>query len=352
MTLAQILCIVFGLSFLVIVHESGHYFAARAYGMRVLRFSIGLGPAIVRWQPKGSPTVFQIAAIPFLAYVQIDGMNPAEEIDKNDPTLFPNKSLTARAVTLLAGPLANYAAAALLFFGLFAIGGLPRAPSLGPMRVGSVGAGSAAEIAGLAVGDEIFEANGEAVRNLSDLARISSPRAGLETVYRVHRGGEDVTLTITPRESRATEDAPSIGRIGVTAMEIRDPVSIGGAAGNALLYPALLTAAQFEGLARLFTAPDLDMLQGPFAMGQQMAESFEAGWYYYVGLVAAISVALAVFNLLPLPALDGGRLVFVVFELIARRRPNERLEAITHTVGILFLLGLSLIVFIREAFPG
>jgi membrane-associated protease RseP (regulator of RpoE activity) len=273
MTFGQILCIVFGLSFLVIVHESGHYFAARAYGMRVLRFSIGLGPAIVRWQPKGSPTVFQIAASPVLAYVQIDGMNPAEEIDKNDPALFPNKSLMARAVTLLAGPLANYAAAALLFFGLFAIGGLPRTASRGPIRVGSVATGC-------------------------------------------------------------------------------DPVSIGSAAVNALLYPALLTAAQFQALAQLVVAPSLGMLQGPVAMGQQMAESFEAGWYHYVGLVAAISVALAVFNLLPFPALDGGRLVFVVFELIARRRPNERVEAITHTVGILFLLGLSVIVAIREAFAG
>lgn len=351
MSFVEILCVVLGLSFLVIVHESGHYFAARAYGMRVLRFSIGLGPAIVRWQPKGSPTVFQIAAIPFLAYVQIDGMNPAEEIDRDDPTLFPNKSLSARAVTLLAGPLANYAAASLLFFGLFAIGGMPREAERGPMVVGAVGEGTPAAEAGLRLDDEIFEANGEPVRNIGDLARISGPRAGMETVYRVRRAGDEIEIRMTPRPVELS-NGTTIGRIGVSPLQLRDEVSIGTAAGNAILYPAYITLLQFRGLAELVTSPDLDRLQGPVEMGRQMAESAALGWYHYVGLVAAISVALAVFNLLPFPALDGGRLVFVLFELVARRRPNERIEAITHTVGILFLLGLSVIVAIREAFAS
>ena len=78
---------ILGISVLVIVHEAGHYLAARAFGMRVVRFSIGFGPVIAKWQPKGSPTVFQISAVPFLAYVQIAGMNPAEENDPNDPEL-------------------------------------------------------------------------------------------------------------------------------------------------------------------------------------------------------------------------------------------------------------------------
>src|SRR6185295_2038148 len=122
-------------------------------------------------------------------------------------------------------------------------------------------------------------ANGEPVRNLTDLARVSSPRAGVETVYRVRRDGAELEVTMTPRESRTSDTAPSVGRIGVTAMEIREHVSIGVAAGNALLYPALLTAAQFSALAQLIIAPDLDMLQGPVAMGRQMAESVELGWY-------------------------------------------------------------------------
>ena len=118
MSASIILLAILGLSLLVIVHEAGHYFAARAFGMRVTQFSIGFGPSLVSFQPKGSDTTFQIRAIPFMAYVMIAGMNPAEEFDPNDPTLYPNKSVFARIVTIFAGPFANYLAASLFVLGL------------------------------------------------------------------------------------------------------------------------------------------------------------------------------------------------------------------------------------------
>ena len=102
--LFEVLVTVIALSVLIIIHEGGHYLAARAFGMRVLRFSVGFGPTLFRYQPKGSPTVFQVAVIPFLAYVQIAGMNPNEDVDPSDPELFPNKSLGARVATIAAGP--------------------------------------------------------------------------------------------------------------------------------------------------------------------------------------------------------------------------------------------------------
>ena len=122
----NIVVAILGISFLVVVHETGHYLAARAFGMRVLRYSIGFGPPIFRYQPKGSPTVFQVCAIPFLAYVQIDGMNPADEVDRDDPALFPNKGVLARMVTIFAGSFANYLAAMLIMFGFYLGFGMPR----------------------------------------------------------------------------------------------------------------------------------------------------------------------------------------------------------------------------------
>jgi regulator of sigma E protease len=107
----DILLIIVGISILVIVHESGHYLAARAFKMRVLRYSIGFGPTLFKYQPKGSPTVFQVAAIPFLAYVQIAGMNPHEDVDPKDPGLFGNKSVFARVVTIAAHRALRLAAA-------------------------------------------------------------------------------------------------------------------------------------------------------------------------------------------------------------------------------------------------
>src|SRR5688572_3113532 len=114
---------ILGLALLMVVHESGHLLVARAFGMRVIRFSIGFGPPLWRYQAKGSDTVYQVALIPFLAYVQIAGMNPFEENDPNDKGSYANASLLARIAAIVAGPLANYLFASVLFFFLFAFGG-------------------------------------------------------------------------------------------------------------------------------------------------------------------------------------------------------------------------------------
>src|SRR5271155_2380087 len=123
MTVALYLVAILGLAVLMVVHETGHYVAARRFGMRVVRFSIGFGPTVWRHQPPESSTVYQVALIPFLAYVQIAGMNPYEEIDPKDKASYANASVFARIVTIAAGPLTNYFfASVLIFFGLL-IGG-------------------------------------------------------------------------------------------------------------------------------------------------------------------------------------------------------------------------------------
>jgi membrane-associated protease RseP (regulator of RpoE activity) len=127
MSAAYVLLAVFGLSSLVIVHEAGHYFAARAVGMRVTRFSIGFGPVIVSYRPPNSPTTFALGAIPFFAYVMIAGMNPAEDADSNDGALYSHKSVWARCLAIAGGPFANYAAACALIFALALSVGWPTA---------------------------------------------------------------------------------------------------------------------------------------------------------------------------------------------------------------------------------
>src|SRR3970040_2233003 len=114
---------ILGLAVLMVVHEGGPLLAARAFGMRVIKFSIGFGPAVWRHQPRGSETVYQIALIPFLAYVQIAGMNPFEEVHPPDKTSYANASLIGRITAIAAGPLANYFFASVLFFGAFMLGG-------------------------------------------------------------------------------------------------------------------------------------------------------------------------------------------------------------------------------------
>src|ERR1700743_2786062 len=162
MSVAYALIAILGLAVLMVVHEGGHYLAARRFGMRVTKFSIGFGPTPWRHRPKGSPTTFQVAIIPFLAYVQIAGLNPYEEIDPKDPESYANASLWARIVTIAAGPLANYLfASVLMFFGLL-IGG-KEVPDAGTMRI--VVEPGPAQVAGMKTGDEVREVNGVVVHN-------------------------------------------------------------------------------------------------------------------------------------------------------------------------------------------
>ena len=345
MSAPVILISILGLSLLVIVHEAGHYVAARAFGMRVTRFSIGFGPALVSYRPRNSATTFQICAIPFLAYVMIAGMNPAEEIDPSDPTIYPNKSVFARIVTIFGGPFANYLAASLLVFGLAMAFGWPEAKPTEPMIIESVEPGSPAAQAGLKVGDVVVQANARQIHNVEQLIEVTSPRAGKPTVYVIERDGKRLQpLTITPKQ------AGHRGIIGVQPKfeSSQRKLTLGESALMAVAYPYELTRRQLQGMAELIEKRTTEGITGPVGMGKLVAEQAEKGVFNFVHILVAISVALGVFNLVPFPALDGGRLVFLGYELVTRRRPNERIENAVHAVGLLFLLGVLALVTLRD----
>jgi regulator of sigma E protease len=334
--LISILVVVLGIGFLMIVHEGGHYIAARLSGMRVERFSIGLGPTIFKWKPEKSDTTFQLAAVPFLAYVQIAGMNPFEEIDRDDPSLYPNKGVIARIATIAAGPFANYMAAVLMIFGLVTIAG----PS--GVKVGAAMPGSPAE--GVLSPDDVFLAvEGQPVRHYGDVQEMTSERVGVPTRYTMQRGDETLTLTITPREKDGR------GLIGVELAPARLPrLGAVAAAEYSILRPWELTVAQVKGLFETARSADTSNLVGPVGIGKMMKRALDHGVDYFLELLAFVSVALGLMNLLPLPALDGGRLVFLGYELVTQRRANERIETAVHYVGILVLLGLMVLVFYRD----
>src|SRR3984957_20838007 len=175
MTIAFTLVAILGLAVLMIVHEGGHYVAARRFGMRVVRFSIGFGPTLWRHKPKDSPTIYQVALIPFLAYVQIAGMNPYEESDPKDAGSYANASLWGRIVTIAAGPLTNYFfASVLIFFGLL-VGGQEVA-DLKSMHV-IVEAGPA-QTGGVESNDKIDAVNGVPVTTWDQLRAAVSSHPG------------------------------------------------------------------------------------------------------------------------------------------------------------------------------
>jgi regulator of sigma E protease len=342
--MAHILLAIFGISFVMIVHEAGHYLMARASGMRVTAFSIGLGPAIVKYRPKGSPTTFQLCIVPLLAYVRIAGMSPLDEGDPNDDGRYDNKGVVGRALTLLGGPLANYVLASVIVFALALTGWRDEAPS-SPMIVAAVAAGSPAELAGVRAGDVVLEVDGQAVRDVREMSERTGHNAGAKTAYVLQRDGKRLPpLTIVPRSANGR------GVIGVTAkLETRErQLPVGEAATLAVELPWSMTVQNVAGIADLVKQRTTAGMTGPVGMAKEMATQAKKDAYAFFAVLIAISVGLGLFNLLPLPFLDGGRLLFLVFEVIGGRRPNPNVEAMVHTAGMLLLLSLGAFVTWRD----
>lgn len=331
----HILIGILGLALLMIVHEGGHLLAARAFGMRVIKFSIGFGPALWRHQPKGSETVYQVALIPFLAYVQIAGMNPLEEVDPDDKGSYANASLIGRISAIFAGPLANYLFASVLFFAAFTIGG-DQVPTT-RLEVVDKGAAAAAQ---MKTGDKVLTIEGVRIEKWEQMRDIilKSPNKTLEVG--IERNGKPLTVHVTPQPKGDNGG----GQIGVLSMHETVPISLGEAAVRSIVYPARVVQALVVGLARIITGKDQPQLAGPVGIVRETSRAAAASWTEYLQLLGLLSAYLGGFNLVPFPALDGGRLMFLGYEAVTRRRPNARIEAHIHAVGLLMLLALIAVV--------
>jgi len=326
---------ILGLALLMVVHELGHHLAARAFGMRVIKFSIGFGPAIWRHQPSGSSTVYQVALIPFLAYVQIAGMNPFEDYDQNDKSSYANSSLLARMTTIFAGPFANYVFATVLFFAMYSIWG----EAVRSLKIDVI-EGGAAEKAQMHNGDRIRSIDGRALKDWNELPEIvrASPNKPLQ--IEVERSSGSRLLIVTPEKSPT-----GYGQIGVKPALQR--LSLAEATKKSVIVPAIIATAIVVDLAKTVTGrKKLSMkdLAGPVAIVGETGKAAKSGMVDFLWLLGLISTYLGVFNLLPIPALDGGRMVFLGYEAIARRRPNAKIEAQIHAVGLALLLLLIAVV--------
>lgn len=325
---------ILGLALLMVVHESGHLLVARAFGMRVIRFSIGIGPPLWRYQAKGSETIYQVALIPFLAYVQIAGMNPFEENDPNDKGSYSNASLIARISAILAGPLANYLFASVLFFFLFAFGG-KEMPTTTVRLIEGPGPARSAQMKD---GDTIRKINGTDVKEwdaMRDLI-VANPNKPMDVA--IERDGKPVTLKVTPTNKDGR------GMIGVTPVAKLVPLGFKEAAVESLELPAKVVGALVVGLARIVTGQEKPQLSGPVGIVKETSRAAEQGWAPYVYLLGLLSAYLGGFNVLPFPALDGGRLAFLGYEAVTRRRPNAKVEAQVHLLGLVMLLALIAVV--------
>ncbi|HET9595410.1 MAG TPA: M50 family metallopeptidase [Anaeromyxobacteraceae bacterium] len=328
------LVVILAFGALVIIHELGHFLVARGCGMRVERFSVGFGPVLLRRQ-RGD-TEWAVSAVPFGGYVKIAGMGPGDDVAEGDAGAYANQPAWRRFLVILAGPGMNYLFAVLLAGAMLATLGLPEGDPA-PV-VGRVVAGGAAERAGLRAGDRVASVDGRPVDSWAALVAEIVAHPGQPARLAVERAGSTLEITATPDSEGGT------GRLGIE----QSRRMVKASAGQAFLAAARLTNARageiLAGLGQMVTGRQKAELRGPLGIAQEMARSARAGAGQFVGIVWFISIALALFNLLPVPALDGGRLVFLVYEIVTRRRVNQRVEGIVHLAGFVALFGLLLAV--------
>jgi regulator of sigma E protease len=339
----SIILAILAVGVLIIVHEAGHYYAAVWSGMRVSRFSVGFGPVIYRTQ-RGE-TEFALSAVPLGGYVQIDGMSPEDGTDPDDPRAYQSRPFFAKFGTVLAGPVANYALGFLLFFLFFAFFYARPAP---PVRIVDVVAGQAAEAAGIRAGDVIVGANGEAFESVDDLSRVVDASDGGPVVFQVRRDEALQDIAVEPRPAAGTY---LIGVRFEGTSRVRDPQGVVAGAGLAAKALVQESWGMLMGLSMLVTRTvGLDAVDGPIGIVKGLADQVERSSAGALAFVAKLSVVLGLFNLLPIPALDGARLMFLTVGAIRRRPVEPRLESWVHLAGFALLFGLLLVVSLGDLF--
>ncbi len=324
---------------LIVVHETGHYVVARLCSMRVERFSLGFGPAILSRRSKKTGTQFQIAPILFGGFVEIKGMNILEEVDPNDATAYPNRPVWQRFATIFAGPATNYLFAVVLAFGLFTCAGMQSNDA--PPTVSGTQEGYAAHGV-LEPGDRFLAVDDKPLEG-GDLATAVNAVGDRQADFLIERDGKQVTISLHP----TFDEKEKTWRLGVL-LSYRVDVGILEAAKGAIVYPVVQTKAILVGLYEFITGKQEGRVSSVVGITQVTKQAIDAGWVPLVSLLMILNVYLGLFNLFPLPALDGGRLVFLGYEMVTRRRANPKLEASIHMVGVLVLAVLLVVVTVND----
>ena len=341
------------LTVLVFVHEMGHYLVARWKGVRIEVFSVGFGPEIVGWS-DGSGTRWRISWIPFGGYVRFFGdMGPAGGRDEAADALTPeeravtfhDKPLGHRAAIVAAGPLANFVLAIVLFAGLFSIVGQPFTSPV----VSAVLPDSAASAAGLQAGDRVLRIRGTKIGRFEDIQRVVQIRPEQEMQLVILRDGAERMLTVTPRlvvETDRFGNEFRLGRLGIQSTAIE---YVKHDQATAVWYGFQETrniiGQTFVALQQIVNGTrGTDELAGPIGIARMSGQVAQVGLTAAIGFAAFLSVALGLINLFPIPALDGGYLLFYGFEAVRGRPLSQRAQEYGLRFGLLVIAGLFVLV--------
>ena len=366
MTLLYVLAALIMLGVMVTVHEAGHFFAARATGIPVKEFSIGMGPKLFSWKRKKHETDFSLRLIPAGGYCAFYGEDDIDGKEaKNDPRAFGNYAVWRRLVTVLMGPVMNFVLALVVAAALYSVVGEDTQGYFTAPQIAAVQEGSPAEAAGIHSGDLVETINGESAVGITEdgtayriSALIDTYREGGEPLLLgVKRGDNDLLIQLTPQYSE-TEGRYLIGvNLNPGYVPVYTQVSVFRAAQLGASYCVRAAGAIISSLRDLITAKvGLDQASGPVGIvkliaeetQKSAAESAREAFITYGELLVMISVNLGLFNLIPIPGLDGSRIVFLIIEGIRRKPVPQKVEAYVHMSGYILLFGLMIIMTYKD----
>ena len=338
----KIIAIILVFGVVVFIHELGHFLAARMNKVKVLEFAIGMGPALVKWGKK--ETKYSLRVLPLGGYCMMEG----EEEESEDPRAFSNKSCLARLSILFAGPFFNFILA--FIFGII----ICHFCLIDPPKIASVIENSAAEEAGLQDGDVIIRLDGKSIHNFREISyHIISGKKGASIKVTYERDGKEYETTVTPKYDEE-EGRYYFGIYGDyrSTRNFLEDVKYG------FLECRLQIKATILSLKMLINGgASMNDLMGPVGIGNYMSdvidEAEEHGGFSEVMLnilnfCILISANLGVMNLLPIPALDGGRILFVLIEMVSGKKIPKDKEALVNAIGFVLLMILIVFVFFND----
>ncbi len=324
------------LSVLVIFHEFGHFVFAKRAGVTVTDFAVGFGPTLL--STRRGDTTYRINLLPLGGYCKMAGEDQADD-GSTDPGNFQRKSLGARFAIIAAGPIFNLALAIIIFAALGAFVGIPTGYTT---VVASVRPDTGAAQAGLQPGDEIVALDGRGVRSGQEMIDYIHQHGGKTVAVDIKRNGKPEHLMIADRET--TFRGERVGALGFSPEEVFERKSLLDAIPYGFERVGQTTALQFVGIADAIRNHDASVISGPVGIAHVVSDAESLGVAPVLELMAMISVVLGLFNLLPVPALDGGRLAFLLVELARGRPVNPEREGLVHLTG--FALLMVLVVFV------
>lgn len=321
---------------MIFPHELGHFIAARRMGVKVNEFAFGMGPAI--WKKQGEETLYSIRLLPIGGFCAMEGEDGSEG-ESHDPRAFNNKKPWQKIVILAAGSFMNVVCAIVIMSLVVGIMGFTTT------TIDIVSEGYPAAEAGILPGDKIIQIDDTVINEWNDVSTAIYAAGGAEMDVTIKRGRETETVKLTPATENGTDadGNPVTGYvIGITCKVSHNPFKavIAGVQSTGNMVVTL-----FDSLGMIASGEaGVDDLSGPVGMVTLVDQTLDYGFWYYGFLTAFICINLAVVNMLPLPALDGGRILFALYTAITGKAVSEKVEGAIHFGGMMLLFALMIYV--------